>query len=133
MIFILKKNQIIIILFFLTFSLVGCEKVWNFERDFKVNSEGLDGGILYVYSDRVYFQVDKREKIKYKSVYDKYGNTIDQIVTEDWMKNSGDRLNRSYTELYRGFDNSETKLIFSKQAQNSSIAISEDKKTIYIN
>lgn len=132
MIFILKKNQIIIILFFLAFSLVGCEKVWNFERDFKVNSEGLDGGILYVYSDRVYFQVDKREKIKYKSVYDKYGNTIDQIVTEDWMKNSGDRLNRSYTELYRGFDNSETKLIFSKQAQNSSIAISEDKKTIYI-
>lgn len=130
----MRNNYIKILIFiiFIVFSLEGCAKMWNFEREFKKGSEGLDGGLLYVYDDRVYFQVDKREKIQYQSVYDKDGNTIDQVVTEEWMKDGSERLNRVYTELYRGYNDFDTELILRKQAQNSSLSISDDKKNIYV-
>lgn len=110
----------------------GCTQIWDKERKLQDNFQGLDGGLLNVYDDRVYFLLDRQQKIEYQSVYDRDGNTIDRVVTEEWMKDSAERRNQIYTELYRGFNDYDVELVFRQQAQNSSIAISSDKNTIYI-
>ena len=80
----------------------------------------------------LFFLLNRKDKIIYQAVYDKNGNYIDSIVSEEWMKDSAERRNRVYTELYRGFNNYKVELVFREQSQDSSMAISEDKKTIYI-
>ncbi|AOA57062.1 hypothetical protein BFG52_00970 [Acinetobacter larvae] len=111
---------------------MGCTYQWDSEREFTNNIDGLDGGLLNVYDDRVYFLVNRQEKITFKDIRDQDGNYLDSVYAEDWMRDVSELSNRVYTELYRGFNNQPVEKIFSKQSQNSSLSISDDKKTIYI-
>jgi hypothetical protein len=126
------KKGFYLLIFIIFFPIIGCTYMWDSEREFSNNIEGLDGGLLNVYSDRVYFLVNRQEKIKFKEIRDKDGNYIDSVFAEDWMKDVSELSNRVYTELYRGFNNQKVEKVFSNQSQNSSLFISKDKHTIYI-
>lgn len=121
------------LIFFFILSIQGCDgSMWNYEREFSNNINELDGGLLNVFDDRVYFLLNRKENLRFKRVYSEDGRYLTSEFSEEWMNDGGERLNRVYTDFYRGIHRGEVQLTFSKQSQNSSLAISEDKNIVYI-
>lgn len=127
------RNIYVLFLLVLALSFQGCSVfIWDYEREFSNNIGEFDGGLLNVFEDRTYFLVNRQDKIEFKDIYSEDGKYLTSKPSEEWMSDVSELSNRVYTDFYRTNDSGEVQRTLSKQSQDSSLAISEDHKTIYI-
>ena len=126
------KNKYLVV-FFIFFIFTGCSLMWATEFEFA--KDNFNGGILAINENKdqaLLFYIDQ-EKIEFVEVLDEKGEFIDSKFKEEWMKDSGQRLNRMTVEVLSGGKDKTDKVVFKEQAQTGQWWYSSDLKTIYIN
>lgn len=128
----MRENKFLI-LFFGVFLFTGCSLMWVTEFDFAENN--FNGGNLAIDKNKdkaLLFYIDQ-EKVEFIPVYNDDNVEIDVTFKEEWMKDTGQRLNRMSVEVLSGGNNKQDKIVFKEKAQTGQWWKTQDLKTIYIN
>lgn len=126
------KNKYFFI-FLSLFLYTGCSLMWATEFDFA--KDNFNGGNLAINENKnkaLLFYINE-EKIKFVDVLNEKGEFIDSKFKEEWMKDTGQSLNRMTVEILSGGKGKPDKVVFKEQAQTGQWWQTQDLKTIYIN
>ncbi|MCX7207600.1 MAG: hypothetical protein NT086_16800 [Proteobacteria bacterium] len=107
--------------------------MWTFEKEIMRNDKPYGGGDLRVKGRELFVFKPVKAEIKFKEPLDPNRQTPEvSQVTEPWMNDIAETINRSTIRLLRGTIDNDVKRIFEQRGQNGAWWVSPDWQTLYV-